>query len=103
MSAIPLHVQRKLEQRWAARFAPAAPKNNDLKGTVNNLPRPATAEEKPAELSKAGLVGTGMQANGLVYSRKSTMPQSNRDPSTAETGERIPARPHGSGSQSDET
>jgi hypothetical protein len=31
------------------------------------------------------------------------MPQSNRDPSTAETGERVPARPHDSGSQANET
>jgi hypothetical protein len=31
------------------------------------------------------------------------MPQSNRYPSTDETGERVPARPHESGSQSNET
>jgi hypothetical protein len=31
------------------------------------------------------------------------MPQSNRDPSTAETGEQVPARPHISGSQFNET
>ena len=31
------------------------------------------------------------------------MPQSNRDPSTAEAGERIPAQPHDSGSQANET
>jgi len=31
------------------------------------------------------------------------MPQSNRNPRTAETGGRIPARPHESGSQSNET
>jgi hypothetical protein len=31
------------------------------------------------------------------------MPQSNRDPTTAETGEWIPARPHDSGSQANET
>ena len=31
------------------------------------------------------------------------MPQTNRNPHTAETGERIPARPHDSGSQSNET
>jgi hypothetical protein len=56
MSAIPLHLQRKFEQRWAARFASpvvsAAPKSTDLKGTVNNLPRPAKAKGKPAELTK---------------------------------------------------
>ena len=31
------------------------------------------------------------------------MPQSNRDPSTAEEGERVPVRPHDSGSQANET
>jgi hypothetical protein len=56
MSAIPLHLQRKFEQRWAARFvspiASAAPKSTGLKGAVTNLPRPAKAKEKPGELSK---------------------------------------------------
>jgi hypothetical protein len=41
MSDIPLHIQRNFEQRWAARLASssasAAPKNIDLKGTVNSL------------------------------------------------------------------
>jgi hypothetical protein len=32
-----------------------------------------------------------------------TMTQSNRDPNTDETGERVPARPHDSGSQANET
>ena len=49
MSTIPLHLQRKFEQRWVARFvsslASIAPKSADLKGTVNSLPRPATAKE----------------------------------------------------------
>jgi hypothetical protein len=31
------------------------------------------------------------------------MPENNRAPITAETGQRIPARPHGSGSQANET
>jgi len=56
MSTIPLHLQRKFEQRWAARFVSpvvsAAPKITDLKGTVNNLPRPVKAKEKPAKSSK---------------------------------------------------
>jgi hypothetical protein len=51
MSGIPLHIQRKLEQRWAAKLAlsgaSVAPKSIDLKGTVNSLPRPAAAKEKP--------------------------------------------------------
>jgi hypothetical protein len=56
MSAIPLHLQRRFEQRWAARFvspvAPAAPKSTSLKRPVPNSPRPAKAEEKPAGLSQ---------------------------------------------------
>jgi hypothetical protein len=56
MSGIPLHIQRRFEQRWAAKLtssgASAAPKSIDLKGTVNSLPRPTRAKEKPAELSK---------------------------------------------------
>jgi hypothetical protein len=31
------------------------------------------------------------------------MPESNRDPSTADAGERVPVRPHDSGSQANET
>jgi hypothetical protein len=50
MSTIPLHLQRKFEKRWAARFvsqlAPTAPKSTDLKGTVNDLPRPAKAKKQ---------------------------------------------------------
>jgi hypothetical protein len=56
MSAIPLHLQRRFEQRWAARFvrpAPStAPKSLDLKRAVHNLPRIAKAKEKPAGLSQ---------------------------------------------------
>jgi hypothetical protein len=56
MSGIPLHIQRRFEQRWAARFAPpvalAALKSIGVKGTVNSLPRPAKAKEKPAGLSR---------------------------------------------------
>jgi len=54
MSPIPLHLQRRFEQRWAARFAPpvaaAAPKSIRLKGTDNSLPRPKKAQEKRAGL-----------------------------------------------------
>jgi hypothetical protein len=58
MSIIPLHLQRKFEQRWAARFvsplASTAPKRTDLKGTVNDLPQPAKAKskKKPDEIMK---------------------------------------------------
>jgi hypothetical protein len=31
------------------------------------------------------------------------MPKSNREPSTAETGKQVPARPHDTGSQANET
>jgi hypothetical protein len=56
MSAIPLHIERRFEQRWAARFfspaASAVPKRSDLKRTANSSPRPAKTREKPAELGK---------------------------------------------------
>jgi hypothetical protein len=45
MSAIPLHLQRRFEQRWAARFVPAdaaAPKRIGPKATVNRMPPKAT-------------------------------------------------------------
>jgi hypothetical protein len=44
-----------------------------------------------------------MPASGLVYSRESTMPKSNREPITAETGKQVAARPHDSGSAANET
>jgi hypothetical protein len=51
MSDIPLHLQRRFEQRWAARFVPpaasTAPKSINLKRPVQNLPRIAKAKEKP--------------------------------------------------------
>jgi hypothetical protein len=53
---LPLHIQRRLEQRWAAKFvspaASAAPKSIGLKVTVKNSPRPAKTKEKPAGLSQ---------------------------------------------------
>jgi hypothetical protein len=56
MSDIPLHLQRRFEQRWAARFvrpaAPAAPKRLDLKRPIHNLPLIAKAKEKDARLSQ---------------------------------------------------
>jgi hypothetical protein len=51
MRGIPLHLQRRFEERWAARFvppaAPTAPKSSDLKRPVHNLPRIAKAKENP--------------------------------------------------------
>jgi hypothetical protein len=56
MSAIPLHLQRKFERRWEARFASraasAVQNGTDLKGIDNNLPRRAKAKERATELSK---------------------------------------------------
>jgi hypothetical protein len=44
-----------------------------------------------------------MRASGLVNSRETMMPKINREPSTAETGKQVPARPHDSGSAANET
>jgi hypothetical protein len=60
MSDIPLHLQRRFEQRWAARFVPpaasTAPKSIDLKRPVHNLPRIAKAKEKSRRVESAGLI-----------------------------------------------
>jgi hypothetical protein len=56
--SIPLHLQRRFEQRWAARFvspvASAAPQSPGLQAAFQQLPRPekAKAKEKPAGLSQ---------------------------------------------------
>ena len=56
MSIIPLHIQRRFEQRWADRFGslvPDVPKNVGLKGSpVNTARRAAKAKEKPAGLRR---------------------------------------------------
>jgi hypothetical protein len=39
----------------------------------------------------------------IGFHKETTMPQSNRDPIVAETGEKVPARPHDTGSQANET
>jgi hypothetical protein len=54
---------------------------------------------------RKGPVGrrNGIRASGLVYSRETKMPKSNRKPNPAETGEQVPARPHDSGSAANET
>jgi len=47
MSVIPLHLRRKFERRWAARFGSpvvsTARKNTDEKATIVKAPRPAHA------------------------------------------------------------
>jgi len=49
MNVIPLHLRRKIERRWAARFAspvaPTARKTTDLKATVVKAPRPAAVTQ----------------------------------------------------------
>jgi hypothetical protein len=51
MSDIPVHLQRRFEQRWAARFGPpapsTAPKNLDLKRAVHKLPRLQKQKKNP--------------------------------------------------------
>lgn len=58
MRGIPLHLQRRFEQRWTARFAqPAAsvvPKTIVLKETIKVLPRPIKAKPSAATLSRSG-------------------------------------------------
>jgi hypothetical protein len=52
MSAIPLYLQRRIEQRWAAKLASlvptAASKSISLKRAVKSTPRPAKAKEPVA-------------------------------------------------------
>jgi hypothetical protein len=63
MSSIPLDLQRRFEQRWAARFfspiASAAPHRLE-KQPQQQLAVPAKAKQKPAELSSGlrRVVGT---------------------------------------------
>jgi hypothetical protein len=48
MNVIPLHLRRKFERRWAARFvASTAGKNTDLKATIVKAPSPAHAVQGP--------------------------------------------------------
>jgi len=59
MSVIPLHIQRKFEKRWAARFlSPATSavlKSSQLKGALSTSPSPAKG--KPAQFSKRAQKG----------------------------------------------
>jgi hypothetical protein len=59
---IPLDLERRLERRWAARFLRT--KRIGLKGRINQVPRPATAQyplgrpqRKEAEALSNGLIG----------------------------------------------
>jgi hypothetical protein len=54
MGIIPLHLQRRFDERWAARFGsliiPAVPKNVGLKGSPVNMRRAREKQKKPAGL-----------------------------------------------------
>ena len=55
MSIIPLHIQRRFEQRWAARFGSLIPdvsKNGSKGSPVNIARRVAKAKEKPGGLRR---------------------------------------------------
>ena len=50
MSAIPIHLQRRFEQRWGARFAghPGRAAENRIERLAGQHARPTKAKEKPA-------------------------------------------------------
>ena len=56
---VPLDLQRKCEQRWAARFArpapSAAPKGHQPESQNQQLAAPAEAKEKTGRVEAAGL------------------------------------------------
>jgi len=66
MSIIPLHLQRKFEQRWTARFvrpvASTAPKSIGFKRRRQQLAEPGKEKKKPAGFGSAGLVSVGTGA-----------------------------------------
>jgi hypothetical protein len=55
MSIIPLHIQRRFEQRWAARFGspaiPARTREHRIGGRYHPTPTRGKAKEKPAGLT----------------------------------------------------
>jgi hypothetical protein len=56
MCDVPLDVQRRFEQRWAARFArPVPPKKQDLKGEDLPATTAAKSKEKTRRAEPAGL------------------------------------------------
>jgi hypothetical protein len=62
MSIIPLDVQRRCEQRWAARFARQAPEPSSQKSEHEKQGQqsvaPAKAKEKARPVEPAGLIST---------------------------------------------
>ena len=59
MSIIPLDLQRRCEQRWAARFArpipSVAPRNQRPARESLQIAEPAKSKEKPDQVEAAGL------------------------------------------------
>jgi hypothetical protein len=56
MGDVPLDLQRKFEQRWAARFAQTVPpKKQELEGQDQQAAAPAKSKEETRRLSSAGL------------------------------------------------
>jgi hypothetical protein len=61
MSSIPLHLQRRFEQRWAARFRPvdpAAPEKHQPEKQMQQSVAPAEAKRKTRPLGPVGLRAT---------------------------------------------
>ena len=55
MSGIPVHIQRRFEQRWAARFSnPGCTKECRIERLTVNIapPRAAKAKERPAGVNR---------------------------------------------------
>jgi hypothetical protein len=55
MCDIPLDLQRKFEQRWAAKFARPAPNRQELEGQDQRLGAPAKSKRKTRRVDAAGL------------------------------------------------
>jgi hypothetical protein len=59
MSIIPLHLQKRFEERWAARFGslviPAAPKSVGLKDSPSTLRRARQSQRKNRQVESAVL------------------------------------------------
>src|SRR5436189_4938266 len=52
MSSIPLDLERRCEQRWAASFSAARALHEQHRLDINNSSCPTTAKEKPAALTR---------------------------------------------------
>ena len=67
MSIIPLHLQRRFEQRWAARFGSPVTagrtKERRIEGSPLNVARRAGKSQQPGWAGRAGSLA------GLVYPR----------------------------------